>query len=255
MEQDRKAYPLAGKRIVITREKGQAEEFVSLLERERAEPVIFPVIAFRALDVDWDSLLPLSEYDWIIFTSVNGVRFFFDKLKEAGYVFPGGVNVAAIGPATAKRLEELGVKVSLMPDRFVAEGLLERLVDVRGLRILIPRAKVARDVLPDELRRRGAHVDVLPIYETYLPSRKESEKERLKEADVITFTSPSTVANFLKITGDYGRRLCEEKVVASIGPVTTEKARELGIEVDVTASEYSVPGLIDALKGYFSEKV
>ncbi len=254
MEKNRKTYPLKGKGIVVTREKNQAEEFVKLLLEEKACPILFPVIAFKPLEVDWNSILPLSEYHWIIFTSVNGVKFFFEKLESADLSFPKTAKVAAIGPATAKKLQELGINISLMPDRFVAEGLLEKFGNVKGLNILIPRAKVARDMLPDELKKRGAKVDVLAVYETFLPQKSEEEIKALKHADVITFTSPSTVVNFLKLTGNYGYKLCKEKVVASIGPVTTDKANELGIEVHITASEYSIPGLIKALKKYFQKR-
>ena len=180
--------------------------------------------------------------------------FFFDLLKEKDLTFPQGPLVAAIGPATAKKLQELGVKVSLVPERFVAEGLLESLKEVKGKNILIPRAKVARDILPSELKRMGANVKVLPVYETILNLPSLSQWDMLKGSDVITFTSPSTVENFLKITGEEGRKLCERRVVASIGPVTTEKAVSLGIKVDVTASKHSVNGLIESLKDYFYEK-
>ncbi len=250
MEKDRKTHPLSGLRIVITREISQAKDFARLLEREKAMPVFFPVIAFKRLKVDLSSL-KLEDFHWIIFTSVNGVIFFFDLLKEKGLTFPQRPLVAAIGPATAKRLQELGVKVSLVPERFVAEGLLEYLRDVKGKNILIPRAKVARDILPLELKRRGANVKVLPIYETVLNYPSSSQWDMLKSSDVITFTSPSTVENFLRITGEEGRKLCENMVVASIGPITTEKAVSSGIRVDVTASKHSINGLIESLKAYY----
>ncbi len=253
MEKDRQAYPLKDKRVVITRAREQAGEFARLVRERGGIPVLFPTIAFVPLepeDFDWSSL---DSYHIIIFTSANGVDFFLKLLESHSLRFPEGASVVAIGPGTAKRLEEAGVKVSLLPDRFIAEGIVEALGDVRGRRILIPRAKVAREVLPRSLKSMGAHVDVLPVYETVVPSLKDAPLDQLRSSHVITFTSPSTVANFVKMLGKEAYTLCEDKVVASIGPVTTSKAIELGIEVDVTSEVHSVEGLLDALCQFLSQ--
>ena len=254
MAQDRQAYPLEGKRIVITRAKEQAGEFVKLLEGERAVPVLFPTIAFRPVkpqDRRWEA--KLGDYHWIIFTSANGVKFFVDLLNSVGLSFPERARVCVIGPGTLKVCKEYGIKVDLVPERFIAEGVVEALGDVSGKRVLIPRAKVAREVLPETLKARGAEVDVLVVYETILPKVDTRSLSELDGSDVITFTSPSTVENFFKILGEKAKEVCRGKVIASIGPVTTERAEALGLKVDITSRVHSIAGLVDSIKEFYGK--
>ena len=251
MEKDRKAYPLRGKRVIVTRALEQAGSLKRLLEERGASAVLFPTIAFRAVPVPHQILEKLEDYHWIIFTSANGVRFFMEELEKRKAPFPKHPKVAVIGPGTKKEAEERGIEVSLVPKRFIAEGLLEELRDVAGKRILIPRARVARSILPETLGKRGAFVDVVPVYETCLPSVSEGSLKDLELADAITFTSPSTVENFVRILGSKAFEICKRLVVASIGPVTTKRAEELGIDVDVTSEEHSLEGLVKSLEGFF----
>ncbi len=254
MAQDRQAYPLEGKKIVITRAKEQAGEFVSLLKKERAVPVHFPTITFRPVepqDRGWEA--KLGDYHWVIFTSANGVKFFMNLLNSRGLSFPERAKVCVIGPGTLKVCKEYGIKVDLVPDRFIAEGIVETLGSVYGKRVLIPRAKIAREVLPKSLRARGAEVDVLVVYETVLPEVDACSMSKLRESDVVTFTSPSTVENFFKILGEKAKEICKGKVIASIGPVTTEKAEALGLKVDVTSNVHSIAGLVNSIKEFYGK--
>ena len=252
MEKNRQIGPLAGKRVVITRAKEQAGSFAELLRAEGAVPVLFPTIAFAPVDPPEGWVKWLDRANMVIFTSSNGVKFFLGLLEKNGLSFPDRAKVVAIGPGTRRAAEKRGIRVDIVPERFIAEGILEVLGDVSGRHILIPRARVARELLPEELSRRGAAVYVLPVYETVVPEPDESSVEDLFRCHAITFTSPSTVENFVKILKRKALELCASKVVASIGPITTKRAEELGIRVDVTASEHSVEGLLEALKEHFA---
>ncbi len=252
MVENRKANPLAGKRVVITRAREQAGGFARLLEAEGAIPVLFPTIAFRPLKPPEGWRYDPDRYHWLVFTSANGVRFFLELLPEGSRLLGKGTKVAVIGPGTREKALECGIRVDVVPEEFIAESVVEALGDVAGKRILIPRAKVAREVLPEELRRRGAEVEVLAVYETFPPQVDEEGLRRLEDSHIITFTSPSTVENFVKMLGEKAFSLCSDRVVASIGPVTTDRAKRLGIKVDVTSKEHSIPGLIDAIKRFLS---
>jgi uroporphyrinogen III methyltransferase/synthase len=190
----------------------------------------------------------LGIYELICLTSPNGVRLLFEAMEKAGLDARAlaGVAVAAIGPGTARALAERGVLADVVPERFVAEGLIEALEDeeVAGARVLVARAAEARDVLPDALRERGAEVDVVALYETVRETPEESEIERAQSADYVTFTSSSTVTNLVEALGD---RFPSEARVVSIGPVTSEAARTAGLEVDVEAERHDVDGLLAAL--------
>ncbi len=252
MEKDRKTHPLKGKKVVITRALEQSQQLKELLEQREAICILFPTIAFRKLKIPEEILPKLNEYNWIIFTSANGVRFFCEELEKRKIPFPEKPRVAVIGPGTLREAQRRGITVSLVPERFIAEGILEALQDVKGKKILIPRAKVARNVLPDTLKKRGAQVDVLPVYETYLPQIDREKIKELEGAHIITFTSPSTVENFVKILKDDAIKLCNSKIVASIGPITTEKAVKMGVKVDITASEHSLEGLVRSIENFLS---
>lgn len=253
--------PLLGKGVVVTRAREQASGLAAQLAELGADVVQFPTIAIRPLD-DYSELdtvvAAIAEgdaYHWLIFTSVNGVRFFWRRLLRAGWDarILGGVRVAAIGPATAAALRERGIVPDFVPDRYVAEsvaqGLLER--GVAGRRVLLPRAREAREVLPDVLRKAGALVDVIPVYETVPAAvRREDVLERLAEGRIhcVTFGSSSTVENFLSlIPADTLRRYPDVKL-AAIGPITAATLGKHGLPCDIRPEEFTIPALVEALK-------
>ncbi|MFA4916926.1 MAG: uroporphyrinogen-III C-methyltransferase [Syntrophales bacterium] len=255
--------PLFGKGIVITRPEAQAHEFAALLRREGARVISFPVIKvvppkdYQNLD---RAIRGLEDYQWIIFTSANGVDFFFSRLKENKRDIRDlrGVRICAIGPATQARIERLGIRVDLVPETFISEGILEAFnkLDISGQRFLLPRAEEARDVLPHGLAKLGASVDVITAYRTVNSGRKRGELEELinqGKVDVVTFTSPSTVINFLETMGrDF---VLPSKIkIACIGPVTANAARNAGISVDILQEQYTIPCLVEALSDYFRNR-
>jgi uroporphyrinogen-III synthase len=252
-------HPLKGIRILVGRARHQASALSAELRKQGAEVIEIPFIeirkptSFAPLDA---ALKDLSSYDWLILTSVNGVDAMWQrlhrlKIESAAITTEGRLRVAAIGPATKKAIEQRGIKVDVVPKEYVAESVVRSLRRrVRGKRVLLVRAKVARDVIPRELRKAGAHVDVVEAYETVVP---ESSRRRLqallknpgKRPHVVTFTSSSTVRNFVELLG--GSRAHTSISMASIGPVTSATLRELGLPVDVSAQEYTIPGLVQAL--------
>ena len=246
--------PLFRRRIVVTRARGQAEAMTSRLRALGADVVELPTIAIEpALDAEpLDcAIARLQDYDWLVFTSANGVRFFLDALdRSQADLRRLRAQICAIGPATRQAIEALHLKVDVMAKEYVAEGLLEAFggMDLSGRRMLLPRAAVARDLLPAELRRRGAQVDVVEAYRTVLPPEAAQRAKEIFGAahkpDWITFTSSSTVKNLLRVASPEELRGIQ---VASIGPVTSATARQLGLEVTVEASEYTAGGLVAAL--------
>lgn len=245
--------PLEGWRIVVTRPRAQAEAFSSRLETLGASVIEFPTIAIeppantRPLD---EAMRALESYDWIIFTSVNGVRQFWQRARELGADLSpvSRLRVAAIGPATAGELRAHDVEPEIVPDEFVAEAIVEALPDVGGLRILLPRADIARPVLREQLIDKGAQVDEVAAYRTVRGKPDESAFAALRSGvDVLTFTSASTVRNFVDIVGDDLEAVLRETAIACIGPITERAARERGLPVHVVASEYTVDGLIEAI--------
>ncbi|MBI3129553.1 MAG: uroporphyrinogen-III synthase [Candidatus Tectomicrobia bacterium] len=258
--------PLAGRRIVVTRPAGQAGSFASLLEEMGAEPVVAPLVEIGPPE-DWAPLDAaigrLNCYHWVIFTSANGVIYFAERLaaagKDAGAV-PSRSRIMAIGPATAKAVEaSLCRRADAMPAQFVAEGILALLngEDMRGKRVLIPRAAEAREILPDTLRERGAEVDVVHAYRT-LPAPPEASESLRRELaggriDMVAFTSSSTVWSFARALGSAFLREHRGRFkVASIGPVTTGTARELGLDPEVEAGESTTPGLAGAIAAFYA---
>ncbi len=250
--------PLFGRRIVVTRAQPQAAALAADLRRRGAEATELPVIAFEPPE-DVGRLeraaSEVGQYDWVVLTSPTGVARFFEQLRDARSL--GGVRVAAIGPGTAAALAQRNVVADLVPEQYVAEALLEALSDEVGPeeagpggpgRVLIPRAETARDVLPDGLAAAGWDVDVVPAYRTVAPAADPDAAARLADAEVITFTSSSTVTNFVDA---YGADAAPE-VVATIGPITTATARDRGLEVAVEAAEHTVDGLIAALENFFT---
>ena len=251
------ARPLFGKRVLVTRARAQASTFAARLEELGAEVVQFPTIRIVPPSDPEPLRRAASEvdhYDWVIFTSVNGVEHFWSALRATGRDTRAlsGVSVCAIGPATAAALEMEGVAADVVPSEFVAEGVIEALeaeVDLPGTRILLPRAEVAREVLPARLRERGATVDEVPAYRT-VPDAAEAESVRRTlaagEVAMVTFTSSSTVRNFVEAVGvDLGGAL-----TASIGPITSQTVRDLGMEVGLEAVEYTIPGLVAAIEAH-----
>jgi uroporphyrinogen III methyltransferase/synthase len=232
------AGPLAGRTIAVTRAREQASALASRLRALGAAVVEAPAIRIVPLD---GSVPELSKYDLLCLTSPNGVRLLFERLGGDARVL-AGVRVAAIGPGTAAALREHGVIADVVPERYVAEGLVEALADVEVKRALVARAAEARDVLPDALRDRGAEVDVLPLYKTVAEPLSESQLAGVASADYVTFTSSSTVRFFLESAAIRpGARL------VSIGPVTSAALRERGLEPAVEAERHDIDGLVEAL--------
>jgi uroporphyrinogen III methyltransferase/synthase len=248
--------PLAGKRIVVTRAQGQAGELAEKLCALGAEVIEFPTIEIRPAEdyAPLDAAIArLSSYDWLIFTSANGVRFFLERLAKAGMDARAvRARVCAIGPATRRAAETAGFPVDLVPRQYVAESLVEAFahVDLAGARILLPRAAVARDVVPAELERRGARVDVIEAYRTVVPDGAKALARSIffgdAKPDWITFTSSSTVNHFVAAAGVPA---LDGVRVASIGPVTTATAQQHGIPVAVQAQEFTAEGLVEAMAG------
>lgn len=254
------ALPLAGKRIVITRAHHQAAPLARELEAAGATVISIPTIeirppqSFQPLD---KALFKIQKYDWLILTSVNGVQALRKRLEKAAMP-PSALRhlgIVAIGPTTRDEVTALGLKVKIMPEEYVAESVVRALAgQVQGKSVLLIRAKVARDVIPKELRAAGAEVDVAEAYETVVPANAQKRLlEHLQDgrlqADAITFTSSSTVRNFSALvpSGASPKSVLEGVLIASIGPVTTQTLLEIGLKANVEASPYSVPGLVCAL--------
>ena len=251
--------PLFGKTIVVTRKGDQAESMMNRLRELGAEPFFFPVIETIAPD-DWslldNALNSLSKYQGLIFTSVNGVRFFAERLKSIGQDIRElkGLQVFTIGPKTAQAIRDLGIRVDVIPEKFVAESLIESMENIKGQRFLLPRATIAREILPIQLRKMGAIVDVAPAYQTVLPDTQVDELHKRLEAgsiDVITFTSSSTVKNFLTLIDEKLLPAIKNTKIACIGPVTEKTAREAGLNVEIMPEQYNVSSLLDAIESFF----
>ena len=251
--------PLLGKHILVTRARAQASALTEKLTALGAVCVETPVIrivppadGYAALDA---AIGELHTYHWLIFTSVNGVEHFFARLHHAGRDTRalGYAKVAAIGSATAKALHSYGIDADLVPEEFRAEAVVEALKPILPprARILLPRAQEARDVLPESLREHGATVDVTPAYET-VPELSGGEElaERLRngEIDFVTFTSSSTVKNLVHQLGNITP--LQQVKIACIGPVTAETARSFALEPDIIAENYTIDGLVDAVREY-----
>jgi len=254
--------PLMGRRIVVTRSREQAGELVKRLSDLGAECLECPTIRVvptddvKPLDKALDNL---ASYDWLIFTSVNGVDFFFNRLFEKNKDVRDlhHIRTAAIGPATAKRLFDFGFKSDIVPESYRAESMVRAFAneDITGKKILLPRAREARPVLPVELTQMGALVDDVETYVTNaVKDNADVILKRLKERtiDMITFTSSSTVKNFRALLPSEGLdRLMQGITVASIGPITADTARNLGFDVHILAEAYTIPKLCDAIVKYY----
>jgi uroporphyrinogen-III synthase len=252
--------PLAGRRILVGRAAKQASALSELLREQGATVTEIPFIeikpprSFKALD---SALRNLHGYDWLILTSVNGAEVFFERLERLESANLSGLRVAAIGPATRAEIERHGLHVQLMPREYIAESVVRALrAKVKGKRVLLVRASVARDVIPHELRNAGAHVDVVDAYETVLPRSsgvkiRKLLSDRRRRPHAITFTSSSTVNNFVKLAG---KASLDGVVLASIGPVTSRTLRNCKLWVDAEAREYTMQGLVGALRKAFTQR-
>ena len=255
--------PLSGKRIVVTRAREQASDLVRLLSDLGANCLECPTIKVvppgngEPLDT---AIERLSSYDWLVFTSVNGVKYFFDKLftkngKDLRSL--GHLQTAVIGPATEKRLFDYGIKSDLVPESYVAESILNsfKKKNLKGKKILLPRAGEARPILPQELKKMGAEVDEVAAYCTQIvPDNAETLLQHLEDqtVDVVTFTSSSTVKNFHALLPQAKiEKLMQHVVVASIGPITANTAIDLGFNVQIIAESFTIPGLCEAILKHY----
>ena len=251
--------PLFGKTIVVTRSREQASEFADKLYEYGAHVIEFPTIEIAKPD----SIQPLDEaiknihaYNWLVFTSINGVDAFFHRLFELGKDIRElkGIKVCAIGPATEEGIKKYHIKVDCRPPKFIAESVVEELKKVtaiKGEKFLLPRADIARSFLPEELQKLGGKVTDLVAYKTVMAQPKDInlvDKIKNGEIHIVTFTSSSTVRNFIQIVGEKNISAFNGHVqFASIGPITTQTAEEMGFRVDIKAKDYTIPGLVDAL--------
>ncbi len=267
-------HSLSGIRVLVGRARHQAGALSNELRRRGAEVIEVPFIeirkprSFKPLDI---ALKNLDSYDWLILTSVNGVEAMWNRLKKIRVIPAEGQlpHIAAIGPATRKAIEQRGAKVDVVPKEYVAESVVRSLKNkVKGKRVLLVRAKIARDVIPRDLRKAGAQVDVVEAYETVVPrssraSLRATLKNPKKRPDVVTFTSSSTVRNFMNLVGSRGTaellpairgrgRPRHTILMASIGPVTSSTLREHGLSVDIAAKEFTIPGLVAAIERAFA---
>jgi uroporphyrinogen-III synthase len=263
--------PLRGVRVLVGRARHQAGALSSELRKQGASVIEIPFIeirkprSFKLLD---SALRNLHTYDWLILTSVNGVDAMWERMSRLGLSPEGNreghqslrnrLRVAAIGPATKKAIEQRGTRVNVVPKEYVAEAVVRSLQSkVKGKRVLLVRAKIARDVIPQELRRAGAHVDVVEAYETVVPRASRTRLQQVmknprRRPHIVTFTSSSTVKNFVELigAGKTSRRRAarlQGSRAASIGPVTSATLRQFGLPVQIAANQFTIPGLVSAI--------
>ena len=244
--------PLFGKRILITRARAQASKFSKMLSALGADCIEMPTIKivkpsddYKAID---GALVKIRDYNYIIFTSENGVKHFFERLrlKELDARALVNAKIAAIGSATSAELAQHGINADFVPNEFKAEALVDLLKDkVSGCKVLIPRAEEAREVLPQELTKYSAAVEVVPVYKTISAIEDEFNFDGI---DLVTFTSSSTVKNLLN---SVGAEMLKNVKTASIGPITSATLKEFGIEADIEAKEYTIAGLVEAIIKYY----
>lgn len=254
--------PLFGKNIIVTRAREQASDFAEMLQESGASAIQFPTIEIVP-PTSWEPLdaaiARLEEYHWIIFTSINGVSYFLQRLRGSGKDIRDlkGIKICAIGPKTAEGIEKFGIRVDFVPSEYRAEAIIEGLKesDLKGKKLLLPRAKEAREILPEKLSEMGAAVDVVEAYQAVKP---EGDREEVRsmlekgEVNMITFASSSTVRNFLEMfePGE-GARLLENVPVACIGPITEKTAVEHGLKPAVVPGEYTLAAMVEAIVKYF----
>lgn len=258
--------PLARKTALLACSELKAAPLAAGLKELGAEVCIFPVIQIQAivdrtkLDAALDEL---GGYSWIIFTSTYGVRYFVNRMDERGITrdWCGKVKICAVGPATAAALRSAGFSVSLVPDEFAAEGILAALAakhggmnGLAGMRIMLPRAQEARDLLPRALKEAGVRVDIVPCYQNVLPDldRDQAQSVLRHRPDLMVFTSSSTVNNFVALLGDEdGRKLLADATVAVLGPITARTLASFGKRADILPQENTIPSLLNEIRSYY----
>ena len=258
--------PLFGRTVIVTRSREQASEFSRLLTEQGARVIELPTIRVEpgpAPEAVKEAIGRLADYDWIIFTSANGVKFFLDALgrEQLDVRALGKAGLCAIGPATAAALESCGLKVDLVPETYVAESVVEALRsqgDLSGRKVLLPRAEIARKVLPESLRALGAVVDEVALYSTRIeePENLEQVRQQLNHGgiDLVTFTSSSTVENFVTLVGEKEvRAAAEHTLFASIGPIAAARAEEFGLKSAIMPENYTIAALSQAICDYFTQ--
>lgn len=259
--------PLFGKRVLVTRAKAQASELSDLIRAQGGEPIECPTIDFVPPD-DWAevdaAIEQLATFQWLVLTSVNGVKAFMQRLWYHGRDARAlaGLQVCCIGPRTAEEVKRFGIEADLVPDTFQAEGVIDGLkrAGVSGRRVLLARAAQAREILPEELARSGAVVRVVKVYKTVVPTVERDRVQQLFRdhlIDVVTFASSSTVHNFFQLfdeARDLEQRL-NGMIIASIGPITAKTIREMGLEVHVMAAQNTIPALVQSLVDYVRHEV
>ncbi|MCB0064950.1 MAG: hydroxymethylbilane synthase [Caldilineaceae bacterium] len=253
------ALPLQDKRVVVTRAEAQADSFADALTTLGATPILIPtiqIVPMPDLTLFDQALQALDQYNWLIFTSVNGVGIVTERLTTL-QIAPDAfktVKVAAVGETTADALRTHGIVPTFVPERYVAEAIVDGLGEVSGQRILLPQAEIARETLAQQLAERGATVDAIPVYQTLAADLDGDALTALNVGvDLLTFTSSSTVRNLVQaLTAATGAAPAfTDEIIACIGPVTADTARDLGLHVDIVAAEHTIPGLIDAIVAYY----
>ncbi len=251
-------HPLAGTRILVGRARHQAGSLSASLRSLGATVIEIPFIeirkpqSYRPLD---DALKNIRNYDWLILTSANGVEAMWERVRKLRITRKNlqHLQIAAIGPATKKAIVKHGLKVKMVPEEYVAESVVKGLRDkVNGKRVVLIRARVARDVIPEELRAAGAEVDVVEAYETVVPEKSRVRlralmKRARRRPHIVTFTSSSTARNFAELLGNFKSASISHVQFASIGPVTSATLRELQMPVAIEAREFTMGGLIRAI--------
>ena len=252
------AKPLFGKRVIVTRSRSQASVLSEKIDELGGEPFEFPSIDivepddFTPLD---NAIKDIQNFHWIIFTSTNGVEYFFNRMKKLRKDVRDlrGINICAIGPKTEEEIEKYGLFCDLVPDEFVAEALIDEFkhYNIKGKNILLPRANIARKILPDTLQEWGANVYDVHAYKTVLGNGDRQTLKKMlkqKQIQIATFTSSSTVRNFVTmLEEDNYQELLENVQIACIGPITAQTARDLGLRVDVEAKVYTIEGLLNSI--------
>ncbi len=253
--------------MLVTRAKAQASELSNLIRARGGEPIECPTIDIAPPD-DWaevdEAIEQLATYQWLVFTSVNGVKAFMQRLWSRGRDARAlaGLQVCCIGPRTAEEVRQFGIDADLVPETYQAEGLIETLkrAGVSGQRVLLARAAQAREILPDELQRSGAFVRVVKVYKTVAPAIEREHVQQLfrdHSIDVVMFASSSTVRNFFQLfdgVRDVKTHL-NGTIIASIGPITAETIREMGLDVHVMAVQNTIPALVQSLVDYVRHEV
>jgi uroporphyrinogen-III synthase len=260
------AQPLVGVRVLVGRARHQAGALSGELRRAGAQVIEIPFIeirrprSFQALD---SAVKNIDSYDWLILTSVNGVEAMWARMRKVRrtHLDRARLQIAAIGPATKKAIEQRGANVDVVPKEYVAESVVQSLrKKVKGKRVLLVRAKVARDVIPRELRRAGAKVDVVEAYETIVPRTSRTLlravlRNSSRRPHIITFTSSSTASNFVNLLGRSTSTALDGILMSSIGPVTSATLRELGLRADIRAREFTIPGLVTAIRKAWAARI